>query len=130
MSNRWLPAAAALFAIAAVPSPATAKGGVAAVDWDRDSIYFFQGANYRHYKHSARRVIEEKPVAGKWGCVQKPVDAAIAWGNRKLYLFFGDQYARYDMDKNACDAGYPKAIAPARNWPGLPWSSGLDAIVK
>lgn len=99
------------------------------VEWDGDSTYHFgpQGS-YKHHKRSLGRVVEEKPIAGSWGCVTGPIDAAVRFDNRKIYLFFGSQYARYDMDKNACDPGYPKLIAGG-GWPGLPWAEGIDAAV-
>ncbi len=99
------------------------------VEWDGESSYHFtpDGAYFEH-KRSAGRAVEERPIAGKWGCVTFPVDASVNFGNRKIYFFFGNQYARYDMDRNACDPGYPKLIAGG-GWPGLPWAADLDAAV-
>lgn len=99
------------------------------VEWDGDSTYHFgpQGS-YKQHKRSLGRVVEEKPIAGNWGCVTGPVDAAVRFDSRKMFLFFGSKYARYDMTTNACDPGYPKPIAGG-GWPGLPWSEGIDAAV-
>lgn len=44
-------------------------------------------------------------------------DAAVNWGNGKVYLFKGAHYLRYDMTEDRVDPGYPKLIAAA--WPGV-----------
>jgi hypothetical protein len=119
-------AAALLPLLAAAAAHAQRANSI--VEWDGESTYHFTPRRtYLHHKRSVRRVVEEKDIAGNWGCVTAPVDAAVRFDNRKVYLFFGSRYARYDMDRNACDPGYPKAIGGG--WPGLPWSADLDAAV-
>ena len=54
------------------------------------------------------------------------VDAAIEWGNGKVYLFHGDQYVRYNPASRTVEAG-PKLIAG--NWPGAP-ERELDTAVN
>lgn len=107
---------------------AAAQRQRSATEWDGESTYHFTPrGTYQHHKRSVGRIVEEKPIAGSWGCVSGPIDAAVRFDNRKQYLFFGSQYARYDMDRNACDPGYPKPIAGG--WPGLPWTADIDAAV-
>ncbi|MEU9703491.1 hemopexin repeat-containing protein [Streptomyces sp. NPDC047981] len=53
------------------------------------------------------------------------IDAAVNWGNGKLYLFKGDSYVRYDITADRVDPGYPRTIAG--NWTGV-FSTGLDAV--
>ena len=55
------------------------------------------------------------------------IDAAVKWGDNKIFFFKGAQYLRYDMKTNRVDDGYPKPIA--RNWIGL-WDSDIDAAVN
>jgi hypothetical protein len=45
----------------------------------------------------------------------------------KAFFFKGGQYARYDVDGDKTDVGYPLAIAG--NWPGLPFTDGIDDVV-
>jgi hypothetical protein len=81
------------------------------------------------FARSTNEVTAPKPIAGSWDCVKQPVDAAYIGAGRsarKLYLFFGSQWVRYDIDKNKCDTA-PKPILGS--WPKLPWSSDIDAIV-
>ncbi|MFD3996253.1 hemopexin repeat-containing protein [Streptomyces sp. NPDC058548] len=52
------------------------------------------------------------------------IDAAVNWGNGKLYLFKGDSYVRYDITADRVDPGYPRPLAG--NWTGLS-PDGVDA---
>jgi hypothetical protein len=56
------------------------------------------------------------------------LDAAIEWGNGRVYLFRGAEYARYAVSLQAVESGWPKAIVP--NWGGLPWDRDLDTGVN
>jgi hypothetical protein len=38
------------------------------------------------------------------------VDAAIEWGNGKVYLFRGTEYARYDVATQTVEPGWPKTM--------------------
>ena len=113
----------------ALSGTALARPGVASVEWDGESIYFFRGSTWVRFARSTNTVSDPKPIAGSWDCVKQPVDAAyIGAGSRarKLYFFFGSQWVRYDIGSNKCDTA-PKPILGS--WPGLPWSSDLDATV-
>lgn len=56
------------------------------------------------------------------------IDAAVAYPNGKVYLLRGGEYVRFDVKADRVDPGYPKPI-DQRTWPGLPWTSGIDAAV-
>ncbi len=59
------------------------------------------------------------------------VDAAIDWGNGKMYFFRGANYVRYDIDADSVDAGYPLPIAG--HWPGMDkgeFDQGIDAAIN
>ncbi len=55
------------------------------------------------------------------------IDAALEWGDGKVYLFKGDKYVRYDIKNDKVDSGYPKLIE--ETWPGL-WTGGIDAAIN
>ena len=45
------------------------------------------------------------------------VDAAVDWGNGKIYFFKGNQYLAYNKETEAVLPGYPLTIASA--WRGV-----------
>jgi hypothetical protein len=50
-------------------------------------------------------------ISKRWaGLTFDRIDAAIYWGNGKIYFFRGDQHIRYDMVTYRADPGYPKFI--------------------
>lgn len=62
------------------------------------------------------------------GVWEAGIDAAINWGNGKLYFFKKKQYIRFDIASNKVDSGYPKKINSS-TWPGL-WTDGVDAALN
>lgn len=47
----------------------------------------------------------------RWvGVTFERLDAAIYWGNGKVYFFKDDQHIRYDLITRCADPGYPKHI--------------------
>ncbi|MBX2841781.1 MAG: TIR domain-containing protein [Flammeovirgaceae bacterium] len=53
------------------------------------------------------------------------VDAALYWpNNAKVYLFYKDEYVRWDTKTNVLDEGYP--VKTAEYWPGVDYEQ-LDA---
>lgn len=46
---------------------------------------------------------------------------------KKIYFFRGDEYYRYDWDKNDVDKGFPKKMGGS-HWPGIPCN--VDGAVK
>ncbi len=102
----------------------------AAVEWDKDRAYFFEGSEYARFdipKDCASKAYPAK-IAGNWsGLWKENIDAAINWGNGKLYFFKGPQYIRYDTSADRADDGYPGPIAA--NWEGI-WDDGINAAVN
>jgi uncharacterized protein YneR len=110
----------------------------AVVKWWNGKVYFFFGDQYLRYDIEADRVDPEypRPVAKNWpGMVEagfaSKVDAAVNWGNGKVYFFLGDKYLRYDIGADSVDPGYPLPIAG--NWPGMAeagFANKVDAVVN
>ncbi|MDP1774858.1 MAG: hemopexin repeat-containing protein [Methylobacter sp.] len=100
--------------------------------WPNGKAYFFKGAQYDRYDPKADKVDPgyPKPIQGNWpgfpAGFEAGVNAAVVWGNGKVYFFKGSQYIRYDIVADKVDAGYPKPIKG--NWPGL-WADKIDAGV-
>jgi uncharacterized membrane protein len=106
----------------------------AGVNWDNGKAYFFKGDEYLRYDMWGDRVDEgyPKPISGNWPGFPETwfsdVDAAVNWGNGKVYLFKGAEYLRYDIGEDKVDKGYPRPLN-AQNWPNWPasWKSQVDA---
>jgi hypothetical protein len=65
-------------------------------------------------------------IAGNWaGLWADRVDAAVNWGNGKMYFFRDDQYMRYDITFDRVDEGYPR---PLSLWGGV-WPDRIDAVL-
>ncbi|HYX31174.1 MAG TPA: hemopexin repeat-containing protein [Pyrinomonadaceae bacterium] len=99
--------------------------------WGATKIFFFKGDQVLRYDLSTGKVDPGFPkqisaIFNGWPQSWNDVDAAINWGNGKIYFFKGSQYLRYDFAANHVDAGFPRSIAG--NWPGWPssWNSGID----
>jgi len=106
----------------------------AVVEWDNGKAYFFRGGQYVRYDMKTDRVDPgyPKPIDNQsWPGLTftDGIDAAANWGNGKAYFFKGGQYIRYDLRSDRADPGYPKPI-DNQSWPGLPWTSGIDAAVN
>lgn len=124
ISPAWTDAASAHFG----------SGVDAAVNWGNGKAYLFKGGEYiRH--DIANDTIDPgypKPIAGNWPGIagtifERDIDAAINWGNGKVYWFKDDCYGRLDIGTKALDSGYPKLIAG--NWPGV-FTSGISGAVE
>ncbi|MFJ9828983.1 hemopexin repeat-containing protein [Streptomyces sp. NPDC101160] len=111
--------------------------------WGAGKAYAFTGSTYLRYDEPADRVDPEylppnDPFTVEFGWAGLPtgadggpdwrtgIDAAVNWGNGKLYLFRGDKYVRYDITADRVDPGYPLPIAD--HWTGL-FTEGIDAAV-
>jgi hypothetical protein len=100
--------------------------------------YFFAGNQYYRYivLRNAVDAGYPKPIAGNWPGMSdagfdSDLDAAVNWGNGKVYFFKGGSYLRYDLPSDKVDAGYPKPIAG--NWGGVSgtgFENGIDAAVN
>jgi hypothetical protein len=101
-------------------------------------VYFFSGPTYFRYDRVDDKVDDgyPLPIAGNWSGLAEDgvadrIDAAINWGDGKLYLFRDNRYVRYDIAMDRADDGYPLAIAGY--WPGFAeagFASSVDAAVN
>jgi hypothetical protein len=75
-----------------------------------------------------KNVLAECLISGDWpGLWKSGIDAAVNWGNGKVYFFKNSEYLRYNIKSDVADAGYFRPIAGS--WPGL-WDSNIDAAVN
>ncbi len=93
-------------------------------------VFFFRGDRYLRYDAATDRCDEGYPLSigdywpGMRGAgFDQGVQAAVNWGNGKLYFFKGDQYVRYDVATDRVDDGYPMSIAAS--WTGFN-AAGFD----
>jgi hypothetical protein len=106
----------------------------AAVEWGNGKVYLFKGNQYIRYDIAADKADAGYPllIKNNWSGLDAfadGVDAAVNWGNGKIYLFKGNQYIRYDIFADKADAGYPLPIK--NNWSGLDaFADGVDAAVN
>jgi len=106
----------------------------AVVVMDNGKACFFKGGEFIQYDIQADRADQgfPQPINEQtWpGLVWTDgIDAAVNWGNGKIFFFKGNKYLRYDITKKSVDSGYPKVI-DGRTWPGMIWTSGIDDVVN
>jgi matrix metalloproteinase-14 (membrane-inserted) len=115
---------------------AWAAGFDAVINWGNGKLYFFKGGQYLRYDVAHDKVDDNYPRplnAETWphwpAAWNSGVNAAVNWGNGKVYFFKGDRYLRYDIAADTVDQDYPRPIAG--NWPGLieALSRGIDAAI-
>lgn len=98
--------------------------------------YFFRGDEYIRYDLRSQRADSGYPrrISSAWNGISftDRVDAAFKYdfGPRrgKAYFFRDDQYIRYDLNRQAADAGYPRPISSA--WEGMSFTDRVDAVFK
>ena len=114
-------------------------GGIdAAVNWGNGKVYVFRGDRYLRYDIAADRVDPDYPrsIGENWRGFAEAgfdggIDAAVNWGNGKVYVFRGDRYLRYDIAADRVDPDYPRSIG--ENWRGFAeagFDGGIDAAVN
>lgn len=106
----------------------------AAVYWGYGKAYFFYGDEYLRYDAGQEGVEAAylppnapRKITGNWTMPWTDrIDAAVNWGNGKIYFFRGSEYLRYDLTQDRMDDGYPLPIDG--HWNGL-WTDGIDAAL-
>lgn len=106
----------------------------AAVYWGFGKVYFFYGDEYVRFDIGNNAVDPEylppnppSKIADHWpGIWSDRIDAAVNWGNGKIYFFRDSEYLRYDISLDRADPGYPMSISSA--WPGI-WTDKIDAVL-
>lgn len=106
----------------------------AAVHWGFGKAYFFYGDEYVRFDAGNNAVDPEyllpnppRKIAGNWNLPWTDrIDAAVNWGNGKVYFFRGTEYLRFDITLDRTDDNYPKPIAG--NWNGI-WPGDIDAVL-
>jgi Hemopexin len=106
----------------------------AAVNWGNGKVYFFKGDQFLRYDLGGERVdpgYPERMTADNWPRFPwiDGFDAAVNWGDGKLYFFRDGQYLRYDLKSGGTDPGFPRPLGD-QTWPGVPLSGGVDAAVN
>jgi hypothetical protein len=109
----------------------------AAIYYGFGKAYFFYGDEYVRYELGSNGpegveadYLPPNPpfkTTDHWsGLGAARIDAALNWGNGKLYFFRGPDYLRYDITLDRVDPGYPKPITAG--WQGV-WTDGVDAAL-
>lgn len=101
--------------------------------YDR-KVYIFRDDKYVRYDIDKNESDwSESSIAGNWPGMPaefaKGIDAAVNWGNGKVYFFSGDKYVRYDQWDDRVDRG-PLPIKG--NWKKMPesFTTGIDSAVN
>jgi len=104
----------------------------AAFNWG-SKAYFFKGGWYLRYDVPSDKVDDgyPLPIADWWPGMADAgfadaLDAAVNWGNGKVFFFKGGHYLRYEMAGNRVDDGYPRPVAG--NWAGLSEAGFADGL--
>jgi len=111
------------------------SGVQAALQWPtNDRLYFFHGDEYTrfHVRNDEADWGYPKKIRDEWkGLWERDIDAAFispavwderyGWDSKKAFFFKGDEYMRYDINREEVDSGFPKKIT--RTFPGL-WQDG------
>jgi len=97
----------------------------AVVNWGNGKVYFFKGSEYIRWDIKADRADPGYPKeinSETWpGLIWTDgIDAAVNWGNGKVYFFKGSEYIRWDIKADRADPDYPKRFDNS-TWPGMIW---------
>jgi hypothetical protein len=92
------------------------------VNWGNGKVYFFKQDHYVRYDIATDLVdVGPAPISRFWTHLpdffHRDIDAAVNWGNGKVYFFKQDHYVRYDIATDLVDVG-PAPIS--RFWTHLP----------
>ncbi|XP_064424117.1 stromelysin-3 [Latimeria chalumnae] len=98
----------------------------AAFEDSTGNIWFFQGSTYWIY-YGERQVSGPKPLSDL-GLPVSDIQAALMWGSeksKKIYLFKGDNYWRFNPSTRQVDSIYPRSMV---DWRGVP--QDIDAAFE
>jgi Hemopexin/Astacin (Peptidase family M12A) len=105
-----------------------------AVNWGNGKIYFFNKSEYTRYDIANDRSDSNYPkaIAGNWSgwpaAWASGIDAAVNWGNGKVFFFRSADVLRFDIATDKVDVA-PKTITTTfANWP-VAWTS-VDSGVR
>ncbi len=103
-----------------------------------NAVYFFKNDEYIVWDNNTYRSFSDMPTQSPRTIISrfpgvfdgKNIDAAVTFGDSRLYFFKGDQYIRWDTNTNKISTvdNYPVPIS--RGWPGLFDGSGIDHAVR
>lgn len=93
----------------------------AAFCWNDVQAFFLKGDQYLEYDIANDTAVDSGLIADSFHGLAEvgfadAIDAAVNWGNGKVYLFKGDSYVRYDLATDQRD-GDPTPVAGI--WHGL-----------
>lgn len=121
----------------AMPAPFT-HGIDAVVPWPDGSVYFFKGPQYVRWDATDNTVdasFYPHAIADQWPALPPAfaagIDAAVNWGDGRVFFFKGARYVRYDIATDSVDISlYPRAISDG--WSDFPadFAAGVDAVVN
>lgn len=101
----------------------------ACFEYNDKVLYFIKGDNVARYnmdKNIVDGVLKLSENAFP-GVTFRTIDAALNYGNGKIFFFSGIEYTRFDLKNFYADPGYPKLIK--EGWPGLS-KSGISASIN
>jgi thioredoxin 1 len=99
----------------------------AAFSLDASTVYFIKDNTAVKYNSSNNAVIMTTTLQQAFpGISFKHIDAALDYGNGKVYLFSGKQYTRFDKNTGRIDDNYPKETK--NGWEGVNFDR-IDAVL-
>lgn len=119
--------------------PAAFTHGVdAVVNWPDGYVYFFKGPRYVRWDATNDTVdasFYPHDTADTWTALPASfaagMDAAVNWGDGRVFFFKGPKYVRYDIEGDIVDHNiYPRDIS--EGWSDFPaaFKQGVDAVVN
>lgn len=90
-------------------------------------VFFFHQGQSTALNTTTNTFSKPQPIAKDWpGVTFNRIDAALQFEAGSVYLFSGNQYVRFNVEKNKADEGYPALIN--ERWVGVNFSK-IDAAI-